>query len=108
MTKILTSSTGDNSYIHSCYPPTTAQQGQVWWDSGLRSLVVYDGNTWQTINTVSNVSLTQETEDAIEYALRKMKEETKVKELADKYPMVSNALLELETILKLHNNLDND
>ena len=98
-----------SAYIQNCFPPSSAQPGQVWFDSGTQSLKVYDGAMWQTFADNNSVGMNYEAENAIDWAIKRIREEQKIVELADKYPMVADALGQLEVILKLCQNLeDND
>jgi hypothetical protein len=95
------------SYVSGGYPPPWAQEGTVWYDSGQGKLVVRSNNSWVPLHTNGNVSLDDEAVRAIDWATAKMAEEKRRADLVDKYPMVASALHEFETVLKLHENLDN-
>jgi hypothetical protein len=97
-----------NHYCSGGVVPASAQPGTVWWDSNTSKLVVYSGSFWQPMDTQTHIMLTPEAERAIDWVRERMREEERVKQMADKYPMVSAALHELATVLKLHENLDND
>lgn len=108
--KHLFDSPAPSVYIQNCFPPSSAQPGQVWFDSGAQSLKIYDGTIWQIFATGDNgtVAMNYDAEDAIDWAIKRVREEQKITELADKYPMVADALGQLEVILKLCQNLDDD
>lgn len=52
---------------------------------------VFDGNTWQIIGAYGDVSLSQQAIQALDWCQRKMIEEAKIKELAEKSPTVADA-----------------
>ena len=57
---------------------------------------VYNGSGWITFGTTAEVSLTGQAISAIEWATKKMNEETKIKELAAKNVTVADALARYE------------
>lgn len=97
-----------STYHSGSYPPPQAQIGTVWWDSGRNKLVVYTGSSWNPVEDISHISLTEEAQNAIDWVIARIQQERRVMQMADKYPMVASALRELETVLKLHENLDDD
>jgi hypothetical protein len=52
---------------------------------------VFDGNSWQMIGAYGEVSLSQTAIQALDWCQRKMIEEAKIKELAEKSPTVADA-----------------
>jgi hypothetical protein len=52
---------------------------------------VFDGNIWQIINSYGDVSLSQTAIQALDWCQRKMIEEAKIRELAEKNPTVADA-----------------
>jgi len=95
-------------YISGCYPPSSAQAGQVWYDSGTQLMVIYDGSCWQPCSN-GDPTMFPMADDAIDWAIEKML--TTSPELASmiaKYPLVADAVDQLEVVLKLCQNLDDD
>lgn len=99
--------TTQTSYVSGSYPPPWAQDGTVWYDSSQSCLVVRSNNSWVPMHNNGSVYLADEAVQAIDWAIARMEEERRRAELVDKYPMVASALHEFETVLKLHENLDN-
>jgi hypothetical protein len=99
---------GTKPYI-SVYdaPPPSAQPGQVWYDGGSQELVVYTGSGWQPVSR-TNVTLTWEADNALDHVIKLMHKDSTLLELADKYPLVAEALGQLEVALKLCQNLDDN
>ena len=97
--------TAGNNYINNCYPPSSAQPGTVWFDSGTQTLKTYDGTMWYDVE-LGQASLTWEAEEAIDQIIAKMNEQKEVARMAAKYPIVADALGQLEVALKLCQNLE--
>jgi hypothetical protein len=96
----------NNNYIQGCFPPVTAIPGQVFFDSGCQSMVVYDGVAWQTIDFSANSMLDVSTQAAIDWALNRIESDANLSVMATKYPLVADAIGQLEVALKLCMNLD--
>lgn len=97
-----------NPYITNCFTPSQAIPGTVWYDTGAQAFKVWDGSTWMDVSTSVTVELDPDSADALDWAIGRIKREKQISELADKYPMVADALKELEVVLKLHQNLENN
>ena len=93
---------GQNGYA------SNAPAGQVWWDTTLQCLKVSDGNTWFTIQPSVDIGLSPSTEEAINWAQRKMREEQELKELMKKHPGLKDAKQQFDVMLALVKNYDND
>lgn len=60
---------------------------------------VFDGSSWRAASSsYTNISLDQETYEAIEWARKKMQEERELEELAKQYPILEDAMRDLEVI----------
>lgn len=94
------------SFVSNCHPPPQAQPGTVWYDSGRQNLVVYDGQSWVELVQNSPI-LTWEAENAIDTLIEMLNNQPRISAMADKYPLVEDALGQLEVALKLCQNLDN-
>lgn len=57
---------------------------------------VYNGSGWLTFGTTAEVSLTGQAISALDWATKKMHEETRIKELASKNVTVADALAQYE------------
>jgi hypothetical protein len=68
----------------------------------------YDGTTWHTIETVAISLPDYATSEAVDWAMDRMKTEQSIADMSAKYPLVADAIKQLETALKLCSNLDND
>jgi hypothetical protein len=86
-------------------PPPSAQPGQVWYDGGRQELVVYTGSGWQPL-TKTDYTLTWEADTALDYVIKRMQVDQTLSTMADKYPLVAEALGQLEVALKLCQNID--
>jgi hypothetical protein len=53
---------------------------------------VYDGAAWSTVTSSVNIALTGVAVDAIEWAHKKMLEESEARRMAEQYPAVADAL----------------
>jgi hypothetical protein len=94
-------------YISGCYPPNDAQTGQVYFDSGLQTMVVYNGSGWITL-TPSVTMLSFDAETAIDSVIASLDGMKSLHALSDKYPLVAEAIGQLEVALKLSQNIDHD
>lgn len=102
----------NNSTLHAGYYPlpASAVPGQVFFDSSSADFKVFDGVHWTVIgtpNSINAIEMTHDAEIAIDWAIEVMHDYKHLTELADKYPMVRDALTQLEVVIKLHQNLDN-
>jgi hypothetical protein len=91
------------------YPPSSAQEGQIWWDSGRSDMVVFLNGSWEVISSSVAVHLDYNAERAIDWAIIRMNDsdqETDLAAMAAKYPIVAEAIGQLEVALKLSSNLD--
>lgn len=67
--------------------------GQVRYNGSNQNLEVYDGVAWLTMTgTYPTVELSPHVQAVVDWAQRKMAEETRIKELAAKHPTVADAL----------------
>lgn len=96
------------TYITTDPLPTSAIPGQVFWSSSTSSLMVWDGYNWQPIQMQNYVEATLQPESAaaVDWAIEKMHEIDTLRDLADKYPTVAEALKQLEFAVKMHRNVD--
>jgi len=82
--------------------------GQVFFDSGQQSMVVYDGTTWHTVEPVVVSTIDHNTAYAVEWAFDRMKAEQSIADMSAKYPLVADAIKQLEVTLKLCSNVDDN
>lgn len=102
MTHIITNTL---PYIANCFPPVSSQPGMVWYDSGEQCFKVYDGSFWIRIDWPMP-SMTWEADLALNQMINLMKGDNNLSKLANKYPLVAEALGQLEVALKLCENID--
>jgi len=107
MSKHLYPDMNSRPYIGNCYPPPSAQPGEVWFDSSSQSIQVFDGYNWIGLPS-PEPSLSWEAEQAIDRLIEMISNQDKISELAAKYPLVEEALGQLEVALKLTENLDGE
>lgn len=96
-------------YISACYPPSSAQEGQIWWDSGQNCMTAFSNGSWHPISNDTEVFLEYDAKEAIDWAISRMNNsaaETDLAAMAAKYPIVADAVGQLEVALKLCRNLD--
>jgi hypothetical protein len=98
----------NKNYIPNCYPPSSAVPGSVYFDSGEQCMKAYDGTTWHTIETTAISLPDMSTMDAVDWVMDRMKTEQSIADMSAKYPLVADAIKQLETALKLCSNVDND
>lgn len=107
MNKYIIPDGNSQPYIGNCYTPSQAQPGTVWFDSGTQSFSIYDGQTWIPWSTPRPV-LAWEAEQAIDHVVASMHEQSNISEMAAKYPLVAEALGQLEVAMKLCQNIENN
>jgi hypothetical protein len=98
----------NKNHIPNCYPPSSAVPGQVFFDTGLQRMTVYDGSTWHTLETAAVSLADHDTSEAVEWAMDRMKAEQSVADMSAKYPLIADAIKQLEVALKLCSNLDDN
>lgn len=90
------------TFISNCYPPSTAEPGAVRFNSGTQCLQIFDGSSWHDFR-LSEPTLSWEAEKAIDKMIEII-DGPMLDELANKYPLVAEALGQLEVALKLCQN----
>jgi len=107
MSKHIIPNANSMPYISNCYLPASAQAGTVWFDSSTQSMQVYDGSTWVSLQPPKPM-LSWEAEEALDKIIPMLNGQPLIVDMADKYPLVEEALGQLEVALKLCQNLDGD
>ena len=74
------------------FSPTTSAAGTLRYNPTNYNVEVYDGNGWQMLSQHVTINLSVQASDAIAWCTKKMEQERRIKEYADKYPAVSEAL----------------
>jgi hypothetical protein len=91
---------GGNSnqiYLQPSQPGTAIPTGQLRYNNNM--IEVYDGSSWRVAsNSYTNISLDIGMIEAIDWARKKMKEEKELEELAKQYPILEDAMRDLEVI----------
>lgn len=64
----------------------------MWYSSSSNCFEVFDGNSWCAMAERAEVGLTPPANDAIEWAIKKMREEKEIEKLAQENYAVKNAL----------------
>jgi hypothetical protein len=96
---IVKSVTGNYQYVtvssHSTAPPWMDQNlpsaGQVRYNSSSSRMEVYDGNGWSSLGGDVSIDLSPNVRAIIDWAGRKMDEEQRWKEMAEKNPAIQDA-----------------
>lgn len=84
-------------YLGPSQPGTAIPAGQVRYHNGM--VEVYDGSCWRVVSqSYTNISLDIGMVEAIEWAREKMQEEKELEELAKQYPILEDAMRDLEVI----------
>lgn len=92
--------------ISNCYPPSTAEPGAVRFNSGTQCLQIFDGSIWHNYQLPDPI-LSWEAEEAIDKMIEVV-DGPRLDKLANKYPLVAEALGQLEVALKLCQNNEPD
>ena len=91
---------GGNSnqiYLQPSQPGTAIPTGQLRYNNNM--IEVYDGSSWRVAsNSYTNISLDVGMIEAIEWARKKMQEEKELEELAKQFPILEDAMRDLEVI----------
>jgi hypothetical protein len=66
--------------------PRAQSAGMTRYNTNTQNLEVYDGNTWLTMSTTSQVSLDVSTLEVVNWAKKKMAEESRLEDLMKKHP----------------------
>lgn len=83
-------------YLNSS-PPGMPSSGELRYNNHM--IEVYDGSTWRQMNqNYTNISLDVGMVEAIEWARKKMLEEKELEDLAKQYPILEDAMRDLEVI----------
>ncbi len=84
-------------YLQPSQPGTAIPTGQLRYNNNM--IEVYDGSGWRIVsNSYTNISLDVGMIEAIEWARKKMLEEKELEELAKQYPILEDAMRDLEVI----------
>jgi len=76
--------------------------GQIHYNTDSQSLEVYDGQTWIPIaRDHVTIQVDDHTRSVLEWASRKMQEEQELDQLAKQYPVLEDAMRDLEVIKTL-------
>lgn len=94
---------GGNSsqvYINSSPPGTAVPAGQLRYHNHM--IEVWDGSSWRSVSSsYTNISLENGLYEALEWARKKMYEERELEALAKEYPILEDAMRDLEVIKTL-------
>jgi len=83
-------------YLNSSTPGNPAS-GEVRYNNG--QLEVWDGSSWRQVSQgYTNISLENELYEALQWARKKMQEERELEALAKEYPILEDAMRDLEVI----------
>jgi hypothetical protein len=83
--------------------------GQLRLNPSTSNIEVYDGTTWQLIqSSYASVQLSMTAEEAIDWAIKKKQEEQELDELCKKHPALSEAYERLQILRALTKEGDNN
>lgn len=74
--------------------------GMLRYNSGGR-IEVFDGSVWHRVDTHSSISLSQEAQTALDWAIDKRQEELEVKKLCQSHPALAEAKANYDLLLAL-------
>ena len=84
-------------YMMASPPGSPAASGQLRYNNNM--IEVFDGSSWRQVNqNYTNISLDVGMVEAIEWAKKKMQEEKELEKLAKEYPILEDAMRDLEVI----------
>ena len=86
--------------------PGAQSAGMTRYNTSTQNLEVYDGNTWLTMSTTSQVSLDVSTLEVINWAKKKMAEESQLEDLMKKHPGLRDTYEKFEIMKALCNQDD--
>ena len=85
--------------------PTSPRDGQIWYEQSSACNWVFFNNAWHDMQ----IRRTPENEDEVVRMIRKMRRAApELTDMIAKYPLVADAVDQLEVALKLCQNLDDD
>ena len=101
------SSSGPHLVVHGGFPSTNyfntssgfMSVGDMRFNSNSQNIEVYDGQIWRELQQGhAEVGLTPSANAALDWAYKKMQEEKELEELAKQFPMLEDAMRDLEVI----------
>lgn len=96
-------------YIPPVEYPEDPQMGQVWWNSGICRLCVWDGVDWRDLPDIATVyNIDPKVDDVVDWGLAQTSDTVDIVTLANKYPLVQSALGQLEIALKVARSLEEE
>ena len=66
--------------------PGAQSAGMLRWNTGSNTIEVYNGIAWFSVDTTANISLSDPAQQALDWAVKKMQEEERLKDLMTKHP----------------------
>lgn len=89
--------TGGSNYYNSSNQPMS---GMMRYHSGGR-VEVYDGNNWHQVSSFPTIDLDSTAQTAIDWVIKKQKEESELQSLLDKHPGLREAKEKFDILLAL-------
>ena len=89
---------------HTSFPyisPGAGGSGMVRYNSSLQQLEVNDGAVWLQLGQTSSIGLTQEAEQALQWAQQQLKREQELDALAKQHPGIKDLQQKLEIMIAL-------
>lgn len=81
--------------------PGGTHAGTVRYDTAMQQLVVYTGSSWIPIDSTANIAMSPTAEDAIDWAIKKLKEERELDALMKEHPGLKDAKERFDIMLAL-------
>lgn len=66
--------------------PGAQSAGMLRWNTSSNTIEVYNGVAWFSVDTTANISLSDSAQQALDWAVKKMQEEDRLKSLMDRHP----------------------
>ena len=104
MIKNLVSSSESIRVSHASLPyisPGAGGSGMVRYNSNMQQLEVNDGSVWLQLGQTSSIGLTQEAEQALQWAQQQRKREQELDALAKQHPGIKDLQEKLEIMIAL-------
>lgn len=98
---------------HVYFNMSTPSAGMMRYNGNSSCIEVYDGSYWKILNNFQDIKLSENTRKILEWASKKMEEESNIEQLAKTHPAIASALenfrraeQQLETSIYLSTNYE--
>ena len=82
--------------------PGAVGAGQLRWNTNMNEMEVNDGVSWRSLGAINTtIALSNDAQDALSWALKKMQEEKRLEELCQEHVGIKDLKEKLEVMIKL-------